>query len=130
MKHKLIIIAAISGALAVILGALGAHQLKAMLSAASLEAFDKGVRYQMYHTLLLLFIALAYKPQIEKEIKQIAIFLILGICFFSFSIYLLSTQSISHINFSFLGPITPLGGLSMIIAWILLAVKAKKIFNN
>jgi uncharacterized membrane protein YgdD (TMEM256/DUF423 family) len=129
MKHKLITIAAISGALAVILGALGAHQLKTMLSAASLESFDKGVRYQMYHTLLLLIMAFACKPEIEKEIKQIAIFLILGICLFSFSIYLLSTQSITGINFSFLGPITPLGGLAMITAWLLLAFKAKKIFN-
>jgi uncharacterized membrane protein YgdD (TMEM256/DUF423 family) len=130
MKYKIISIAAIFGAIAVILGALGAHQLKAMLSVSSLDAFDKGVRYQMYHTLLLLFIALAYKPSIEKVIKQIAIFLILGICFFSFSIYLLSTQSISHLNVSFLGPITPIGGVCMIIAWILLAVNAKKIFND
>ncbi len=130
MKHRLITIAALSGAIAVMLGALGAHQLKVMLSSTSLEAFDKGVRYQMYHTLLLLFVALVYKPEIEKQIKQIAIFLILGICFFSLSIYLLSTQSITHINFSFLGPVTPLGGLSMIIAWLLLAVNAKKIFNN
>ena len=130
MKVKLISIAAISGAITVILGALAAHQLKNLLSQSSLEAFDKGVRYQMYHTLLLLILAFNSKPDFEKEIKQIAIFLMLGICFFSFSIYLLTTQSISHINFSFLGPITPIGGLCMITAWILIAVKAKKIFNN
>ena len=130
MKNKLISIAAISGAITVILGALAAHQLKNLLSPSSLEAFDKGVRYQMYHTLLLLILAFNSKTGFEKEIKQIAIFLMLGICFFSFSIYLLSTQSISHINFSFLGPITPIGGLCMITAWILIAVKAKKIFNN
>jgi len=127
MKHKLIVIAALFGALAVILGALGAHQLKTMLSASSLEAFDKGVRYQMYHVLLLLIIAMLYKPSVAKEIKLIAIFIVVGICLFSFSVYLLSTQSITHINFSFLGPITPLGGLSMITAWVLLAVKSKKI---
>lgn len=130
MKVKLISIAAISGAITVILGALAAHQLKILLSQSSLEAFDKGVRYQMYHTLLLLILAFNCKPDFEKELKQIAIFLMLGICFFSFSIYLLSTQSISHINFSFLGPITPIGGLCMITAWILIAIKAKKIFNN
>jgi uncharacterized membrane protein YgdD (TMEM256/DUF423 family) len=127
MKHKLIVTAALFGALAVILGALGAHQLKTMLSAPSLEAFDKGVRYQMYHVLLLLIIAMLYKPSVAKEIKLIAIFIVVGICLFSFSVYLLSTQSITHINFSFLGPITPLGGLSMITAWVLLAVKSKKI---
>ncbi len=130
MKHKLILIAALFGALAVILGALGAHQLKTMLSASSLEAFDKGVRYQMYHALLLLTIAMLYKPSVAKEIKLIAIFIVVGICLFSFSVYLLSTQSITHINFSFLGPITPLGGLSMISAWVLLAVKSKKICTD
>jgi|LakMenEpi03Aug12_release.lakeMendotaPanAssembly.Ray.scaffolds.fasta_scaffold450496_2 uncharacterized membrane protein YgdD (TMEM256/DUF423 family) len=130
MKYKLIRLAALSGAVAVILGALGAHQLKTMLSASSLDSFDKGVKYQMYHTLLLLIMAFSYKPEIEKEIKQIAIFLILGISLFSFSIYLLSTQSITGIDFSFLGPITPLGGLAMITAWLLLAFNAKKLFNN
>ncbi len=130
MKHKLILIAALFGALAVILGALGAHQLKTMLSASSLEAFDKGVRYQMYHALFLLIIAMLYKPSVAKEIKLIAIFIVVGICLFSFSVYLLSTQSITHINFSFLGPITPLGGLSMISAWVLLAVKSKKICTD
>jgi uncharacterized membrane protein YgdD (TMEM256/DUF423 family) len=101
-----------------------------MLSASSLDSFDKGVKYQMYHTLLLLIMAFSYKPEIKKEIKQIAIFLILGISLFSFSIYLLSTQSITGIDFSFLGPITPLGGLAMITAWLLLAFNAKKLFNN
>ncbi len=130
MKYKLIQIAAIFGAVAVILGALGAHQLKTMLSASSLDSFDKGVKYQMYHTLLLLIIAISYKPEIEKEIKRIAILLILGISLFSFSIYLLSTQSITGFDFSFLGPITPLGGLALITAWLLLAFNAKKLFNN
>jgi uncharacterized membrane protein YgdD (TMEM256/DUF423 family) len=130
MKYKLIRLAALSGAVAVILGALGAHQLKTMLSASSLDSFDKGVKYQMYHTLLLLIMAFSYKPEIEKEIKQIAILLILGISLFSFSIYLLSTQSITGFDFSFLGPITPLGGLALITAWLLLAFNAKKLFNN
>jgi uncharacterized membrane protein YgdD (TMEM256/DUF423 family) len=71
-----------------------------------------------------------YKPSVAKEIKLIAIFIVVGICLFSFSVYLLSTQSITHINFSFLGPITPLGGLSMITAWVLLAVKSKKICTD
>jgi uncharacterized membrane protein YgdD (TMEM256/DUF423 family) len=130
MKQKLIITAALLGAMAVILGALGAHQLKKMLSPDALDAFDKGVRYQMYHTLLLFVIATNCKSDNEKIIKSIALLLILGISLFSFSIYLLSTQSISNINFSFLGPITPLGGLAMISAWIMLAIKAKKIFPN
>jgi uncharacterized membrane protein YgdD (TMEM256/DUF423 family) len=130
MKSKLIVIAAFFGATAVILGALAAHQLKVMLSQASLEAFDKGVRYQMFHSLLLLFVALSYRTEIDKQIKPIAILTIMGICMFSFSIYLLSTQSITQLNVSFLGPITPIGGLCMIGAWVMLAINSKKIFND
>lgn len=130
MKHKLISIAAIFGAMAVVLGALGAHQLKTVLSADSLDSFDKGVRYQMYHSLLLFILSLNCKAENEKEIKRIAFLLIIGIIFFSFSIYLLTTQGISNLNFSFLGPITPVGGLLFITSWILIALRSKRIFNN
>jgi uncharacterized membrane protein YgdD (TMEM256/DUF423 family) len=129
MKQKIISIAAISGAISVILGALAAHQLKSVLSESSLDAFDKGVRYQMYHSLFLLFIGLMYKDSTAIEIKRIAYITIAGILLFSFSIYLLSTQSISGLNLSFLGPITPLGGIALITAWIMLAIQAKKIVS-
>ncbi|HRG58162.1 MAG TPA: DUF423 domain-containing protein [Bacteroidia bacterium] len=130
MKSKLISTAAILGAISVILGALAAHQLKNVLTPTSLDAFDKGVRYQIYHSLLLLLIAFSYNKENERDIKPIAILIIVGVVLFSFSIYLLSTQSLSQINFSILGPITPIGGICMILAWILLAIKAKRIFNN
>ena len=130
MKSKLISTAAILGAMSVILGALAAHQLKNVLTPTSLDAFDKGVRYQIYHSLLLLFIAFSCNKENERVIKPIAILIIIGVVLFSFSIYLLSTQSLSQINFSILGPITPIGGICMISAWILMAIKAKKIFNN
>lgn len=130
MKQKLITLAAVSGAISVILGALGAHQLKNMLSASSLDAFDKGVRYQMYHSLLLLFLALSVNNQNLKIVRRISGFIITGISLFSFSIYLLSTQSISHLNVTFLGPVTPIGGLCMIIGWALLALNANKIYEN
>lgn len=130
MKQKLITLAAVSGAISVILGALGAHQLKNMLNASSLDAFDKGVRYQMYHSLLLLFLALSVNNQNLKIVKRISVFIITGISLFSFSIYLLSTQSISHLNVTFLGPVTPIGGLCMIIGWALLALNANKIYEN
>ena len=129
MKQKIISIAAISGAISVILGALAAHQLKSVLSESSLDAFDKGVRYQMYHSLFLLFIGLMFKDSTAIEIKRIAYITIAGILLFSFSIYLLSTQSISGLNLSFLGPITPLGGIALITAWIMLAIQAKKIVS-
>ncbi len=130
MKQKLIITAAFFGATSVVLGALGAHTLTDLISAKSLAAFEKGVKYQLFHALLLLFLAISVNKDNEKYIKPIALLLILGICFFSFSIYLLSTQSITAINFSFLGPITPLGGIGMISSWILLALNAKKIFPS
>jgi uncharacterized membrane protein YgdD (TMEM256/DUF423 family) len=129
MKHKLIAISSVSGAIAIVLGAIAAHQLKNVLSASSLDAFDKGVKYQMFQSIFLLILGISCSPENQKAIKTIAITAFIGMCFFSISIYLLSTQAISNINFSFLGPITPLGGLAMIVSWLMLAFKAKKIFT-
>ncbi len=128
MKNKLLLISSLFGAISVALGALAAHKLRGMLEIDSLDAFDKGVRYQMYHTLLLFALAVSYKS--EKAVKPIAYLLIAGICCFSFSIYLLSTQSITGIKFSFLGPVTPIGGLLLISAWLMIGIKAKELFND
>lgn len=121
MNKKIIIVASIFGALAIVLGAFAAHGLKKVLLDTELTTFEVGVRYQFYQALFLLFIAnLTLVSDVIK--KYIWILSTLGVFLFSGSIYLLATQSISHIDFKFLGPVTPIGGLLMIIAWILLLV--------
>ncbi|HEX4887561.1 MAG TPA: DUF423 domain-containing protein [Luteibaculaceae bacterium] len=108
-------------AVAIILGALGAHALKAKLDPSSLESFKTGVEYHIYHGLALLILS---NSRWFKKLPYRRLSLILlhcGILLFSGSIYLLSTQSVSGLAFSFLGPVTPVGGLLLIGNWILIA---------
>jgi uncharacterized membrane protein YgdD (TMEM256/DUF423 family) len=114
-------------AMAVILGALGAHALEARLSAEQLDSFTTGVRYQAWHSLALFVLGLSGEKFLtEKSIKLIATLFTLGILFFSVSIYLLNTRGLLGIDSwsAFLGPITPIGGLLLISAWLILGVKA------
>ena len=109
MDNKLISIAALLAFLAVAIGAFGAHTLNELLTTEKLNSFETGVRYQFYHSLALLIIGLnANKLNATALIGK---FMLIGIVFFSFSIYLLSLQELIGINLSLLGPITPLGKL-------------------
>lgn len=110
------------GATAIVLGAFGAHTLKQYLNADQLTTFETGVKYQMYHALFLLFVATT--QLVSDNVKKTICWLVtVGVVFFSGSIYLLSTVSISQINTKVLGPITPIGGLLMIVGWLLLFAK-------
>lgn len=113
---KSLSITAILGFIAILLGAFGAHALKEKLGIEQLKSFETGVRYQMYHVIVLLFVN-TYVPFSNRLKKTISIFFFMGILFFSGSIYLLTTTSIST---KILGPITPLGGLFFMIGWLLL----------
>lgn len=126
MERKIVITAALFGAVAIILGAFGAHALKKVLSADELVSFETGVRYQMYHALFLFFVATT--SLVGEKTKETILYLTLvGVIFFSGSIYLLATRSLSGINFKFLGPVTPVGGLLLISAWIVLLLN---VFNK
>jgi len=121
MKQLVLSIASIYGALSVILGAFGAHALKKLLSEVQLQSFETGVKYQMYHAIVLLIVGFFLSFESRLQISMGWSFII-GTFLFSFSIYLLSLSSVLGINVRFLGPITPLGGLLIIIGWILLCV--------
>ena len=106
MDKKIISTAAFLGMLAIILGAFGAHALKKVLSIEQLSTFETGVKYQMYHALLLLFIGLTDK--ITDNIKsKIYNLIIIGVILFSGSIYLLATKNITNLDFSIIGVATP-----------------------
>lgn len=108
------------GGLAVILGAFGAHAFKKILPAEKLISFETGVKYQMYHALLLIAIGLFLEFQTTLE-KSAAWSIIVGTFIFSTSIYFLSFADHWGVNLKWLGPITPIGGLLMIVGWFLLA---------
>lgn len=119
MKTFTLIVGALYGLISIVLGAFGAHLFKKILPAEKLLSFETGVRYQMYAALFLLVVGLALKWDTPYE-KWISGLMILGTIFFSFSIYFLSFQEHWGVNLKFLGPITPLGGLFMILSWGLL----------
>lgn len=119
MKTITLIFGAAYGMLSVILGAFGAHALKKILSVERLESFETGVRYQMYAAFFLLIVGYILKFDTSSQ-KWISILMIEGTMLFSFSIYFLSLQDYLGANLKFLGPITPLGGLFMIVSWALL----------
>lgn len=127
MNRKLILMSSFLGATSIVLGAFGAHALKETLSLEQLVSFETGVRYQMYHALFLLFAGTTVSVS-EKIKTQLLYMVTIGVILFSGSIYLLATQSLSGISFSFLGPVTPIGGLFLISSWFWLffsTLKAK-----
>ncbi|AWM13835.1 DUF423 domain-containing protein [Flavobacterium sp. NRK F10] len=116
MEKKILGFAIVIGLLAIVLGALGAHGLKKFLSLEQLASFETGVRYQMYHALFLLFVSQFQNLAVSD--KVIVFYLAaIGVVFFSGSIYVLSTSSMTGIKAKFLGPVTPLGGVLMIASW-------------
>jgi len=119
MKTITLVFGAVYGMLSVILGAFGAHALKKILSVERLESFETGVRYQMYAAFFLLIIGYILKFETSSE-KWTSILMIAGTLLFSVSIYFLSLQDYLGANLKFLGPITPLGGLLMILSWLIL----------
>lgn len=121
MDRKIILTAALLGIISIILGAFGAHALKKLIDVNALVTFETGVRYQMYHALFLLFLATNNRIQ-EKTKKVIHILVILGVLFFSGSIYLLATNAMTTFDFKIIGFITPIGGLFLIVAWVLLFI--------
>ena len=119
MRKKILVTGAILGCLAVILGAFGAHALKEILTVDQIVSFETGVRYQMYHALLLLFIGSTGFIS-EKAQKLVFVFILWGIILFSGSIYLLATNNVTPFNFKVIGFVTPIGGALLIIGWMVL----------
>ena len=115
MDKKIISTGAIFGMIAIILGAFGAHALKKVLTLDELSTFETGVKYQMYHALFLVFIGMASISQKAK--KTIFFLVVIGVIFFSGSIYLLATNSLTTFDFKIIGFVTPIGGLLLISAW-------------
>ena len=121
MERKITTTAAILGIIAIILGAFGAHALKAVLAPEQLNAFETGVKYQMYHALFLLFVGMNNLVS-ENAKKNIYWLTVIGVVFFSGSIYFLSTKAVTGIDLKPVGIVTPIGGLLLIVAWFWLFI--------
>jgi uncharacterized membrane protein YgdD (TMEM256/DUF423 family) len=112
------VLGALFGLLGVVLGAFGAHALKGRLTPEDLTIFETGVRYQMYHALALLVLA-GLAPRLPGALTTAAGWLFTaGVLVFSGSLYVLVFS-----GQRWLGAVTPLGGLAMILGWALLALR-------
>lgn len=125
MNKKLIVTASILGMITILLGAFGAHGLKKIVSPEAVTSFETGVRYQMYHTFLLLFLAMT-NLLTAKNKKVIAFLTIVGIILFSGSIYFLTFKSFYDFSVTPVAILTPIGGFFFIFAWLYMAISAIK----
>jgi len=126
MNKRIILTAAFFGALAVALGAFGAHGLKNLIDQSSLAIWQKGVEYQFYHTFALLYLS-TFARYKNKLIGLAFMFFTAGIFFFSGSLYLLALKDVYTGSIAqFIGPVTPIGGLCFIIGWVCLFLAAVK----
>lgn len=118
-----VIFIAVLGAITVILGAIGAHTLRNALSEVQLNSFSTGVRYQYYHIFAMLVTVLLSK-QFDVNAKVSLWLFAIGTLFFSGSIFLLSTIPVHGMEgIRVLGPVTPVGGLILVAAWLSLAIQ-------
>jgi len=116
-NKKITVLAAIMGTLTIIIGAFGAHGLKEIVSEKTITSFETGVRYQMYHVIVILIIGFSAFID-QKTQKWVSRFFIVGILLFSGSIYLIVMKDIFFINTKILSIATPVGGLFLIIGWL------------
>ncbi|WP_299225473.1 DUF423 domain-containing protein [uncultured Psychroserpens sp.] len=124
--NKIIFIAGtLLGVLAIILGAFATHGLKPQLSFDMQQTFETGVKYQMYHAFFLFFLG-SLKMLSNKSKRIICYLVLIGVLFFSGSIYGLATNALTNFDFKSIGFITPIGGLILIIAWLLLLINFLK----
>jgi uncharacterized membrane protein YgdD (TMEM256/DUF423 family) len=124
MNKQIIFTAALLGVLAVILGAFGAHGLKAVLEPQQIKIWETGVQYHFYHVFALLFLASFVRFRNNLVFASYCLF-VFGILLFSGSLYLLACSSVLGWSWlHYLGPITPIGGVLFIAGWICMAVAA------
>jgi uncharacterized membrane protein YgdD (TMEM256/DUF423 family) len=124
-------IACVSLALSIVLGSMGAHAMKPHLTPEAFNSWDTAVKYQVYQSLglLALFIARQSGSVKIQLLRWAMLFIALGMLCFSGSLYLRSSSPVTGIDFSWLGPIAPIGGILLILGWLTAAlsfVKEKK----
>lgn len=127
MNKTIFLTGILFGILAIVFGAFGAHGLKDLINSSALNSFETGVRYQMYHALFLLILG-RLDGVIKGSLMGVYYLVSLGILCFSFSIYLLSLRELIDLDLSFLGLVTPFGGILLVVGWALLGYRVFKHF--
>jgi len=121
MNKRILLAGAILGILGIVLGAFGAHGLEKLVDADAVNTFETGVRYQIYHAFFLLI--LGGTSFVNLNTKKIVFYLVIvGVLFFSGSIYGLATNELSSFDFKTIARITPVGGLLLILSWVMVLI--------
>ena len=121
MNKRILVAGTILGILGIVLGAFGAHGLEKLVDADAVNTFETGVRYQIYHAFFLLI--LGGTNFVNLKTKKIVFYLVIvGVLFFSGSIYGLATNELSSFDFKTFAMVTPFGGLLLILAWIMMLI--------
>lgn len=116
------------GLSAVIIGAMGAHSLKPHLDSDQLSWISKGVFYQFVHTIMVFISIILFYLFKQKHYLHAGWAFVIGSLLFSGSLYLLATRGLIGLtSWKWLGPITPLGGLTMIMGWLLVLLGTIKL---
>lgn len=118
MQKKLILLGSSLGFIGIILGAFAAHGLESLISEDAIKTFETGVKYQIYHALFLVFLS-SQKFTTQKLNKSLFWLVLIGVVFFSGSIYGLATNELTNFDFKHIAWITPIGGSLLILSWIL-----------
>ena len=127
MYRPALIAGCIFALLAVVLGAFGAHALKEILAPEQLMTFDTGVKYQFYHSFALIACGILYSNYPVKQIRLAHWFFLVGVLFFSGSIYALTLlKARGQVGLGGLGIVTPIGGLLFILGWLMLILAIAK----
>lgn len=126
--HKLFLgLGTFLAGLGVILGAFGAHGLKKLVGSETVNTYQTGVQYQMYHAFALLIVGVLYERLQSNLLNYAGAFFIAGIVLFSGSLYLLaSLKAMNKVGLSGLGVITPVGGVLFIAGWVFLLIAVLK----
>lgn len=120
MNKQGIVFGASFAAIAVILGAFGAHALKAVMAPDKLLVFETGVRYHFYHSFALMLTGILYPSFPNKQLNLAISFFITGILLFSGSLYAISLLSINGGSIGPVGILTPIGGVFFILGWAMI----------
>ncbi|MBL0913794.1 MAG: DUF423 domain-containing protein [Bacteroidia bacterium] len=126
MRNHYIFWGSLGAALAVALGAMGAHFIEKNFAQRSVELFETASKYQMFHCFAIIVAGIMAERKKHLSFLLPAILFGTGILFFSGSLYLLAIKDVLSFNTKILGPITPIGGVLFIAGWLLLAIKAIK----
>lgn len=123
MGKQLFVTASLLAALAVILGAFGAHGLKQLVPTETVTTFETGVRYQFYHVFAIFITGLLHMQWPHRFLKTAYWFFVIGIFLFSGSLYALTLlKATDTVGLSKLGIITPFGGVFFVLGWVMLAL--------